>query len=428
MKKKYGLKVLVLLGVFLTLSLAFFQKSYAAEDEPEKYVYREVQRDYDAAQEVLNLVNEERQKRGLSVLQLDYHLTETAMQRAVETSFSFSHTRLTGQGCFSLFPSSAGGYCGENIAAGYADAKSVMNGWMNSEGHRANILNANYNYIGIGCVKYPSGAYGVYWTQVFASNIAYSEETRSGQSREGGYYAYKESHMGDLGGIDFSPVFDAAYYLENNADIKKAYDNDTGKAFAHFLNFGMAEGRCAKADFNVVKYAYCLLNDDLRAAFGGNMREYYNHYMNYGRFEGRSISDWESVFDAEEYIRNNPDVKQYITDKYTEDGNQEGWALWHYCEFGANEGRLANAEFSVLNYAAANADVFRAYSSYNENGITTDFKAIAVQYLQFGRQEGRPIYAKININQLPTEKPEVVEKLGINNLSGWVDWYIREGQ
>lgn len=56
-------------------------------------------------------------------------------------------------------------YVGENIAMGYTDAAAVMNGWMNSSGHRANILNGNYNVIGLGLAENSSGQ--KYWTQNF---------------------------------------------------------------------------------------------------------------------------------------------------------------------------------------------------------------------------------------------------------------------
>jgi uncharacterized protein YkwD len=54
---------------------------------------------------------------------------------------------------------------GENIAAGQKTAEEVMDGWMNSEGHRANILNPDFTHIGIGYVQ--GGDYGTYWTQLF---------------------------------------------------------------------------------------------------------------------------------------------------------------------------------------------------------------------------------------------------------------------
>ena len=54
---------------------------------------------------------------------------------------------------------------GENIAAGQRSPEEVMNSWMNSSGHRANILNKNFDTIGIGFVE--GGKYGTYWTQLF---------------------------------------------------------------------------------------------------------------------------------------------------------------------------------------------------------------------------------------------------------------------
>ena len=235
---------------------------------------------------------------------------------------------------------------------------------------------------------------------------------------------------GDPKALNYSAVFNPVEYWEMNPDVKanatfgSSYDN----AFIHFLNYGMPEGRVGSSNFNVVKYAYCLLNDDLRKAFGGNMKQYYLHYLKNGQYEGRSKSDWDSIFDADFYLASNPDVKTYLINKYTSDGNLKGWCLWHYCEFGANEGRLANSQFSVLNYASANPDIFKAYSKYTKNKIITDFKAIAVQYLQFGKKERRPIVnGRYNMNNLPTLRPDVVRVLGINNLSGWVDWYINCG-
>ena len=56
-------------------------------------------------------------------------------------------------------------YAGENIAAGQTSAEQVMNDWMNSSGHRANILNANYTQLGVGYVK--GGSYGTEWVQLF---------------------------------------------------------------------------------------------------------------------------------------------------------------------------------------------------------------------------------------------------------------------
>ena len=119
--------------------------------------------DYSSAYQVMNLVNQERRNAGLNELKMDADLMEAAMQRAAELVFSFSHTRPSGQSCFTVSDKAFG----ENIAAGYWDADSVMNGWMNSEGHRANILREYYTSIGVGCFWYDGVGY---WVQLFGMN------------------------------------------------------------------------------------------------------------------------------------------------------------------------------------------------------------------------------------------------------------------
>ena len=121
-----------------------------------------------AENEVLNLVNIEREKNGLEPLALNQILVDGAKIRAKEIVTSFSHTRPDGSSPFSVFP---GGnfavyfnHVGENIAYGQLDAAEVMDSWMNSEGHRANILNPKFTSIGIGC--YESNGF-MYWVQMF---------------------------------------------------------------------------------------------------------------------------------------------------------------------------------------------------------------------------------------------------------------------
>lgn len=227
-----------------------------------------------------------------------------------------------------------------------------------------------------------------------------------------------DNQMNVYNGIDYSAVYNKNYYYANNPDVAKAFGNDSQKLIWHFVTYGMAEGRCAKNDFNAVKYMYGLLNDDLRAAYGGDMVKYYEHYMNFGQYEGRSVSDWDSVFDAEYYLTANPDVKENIISRYTADGNLKGWALWHYCEYGANEGRHANVDFGVLNYEAANPDVYQAYGS--------DLKAATIHYLQFGA--GRNTKTNLDIYSIPQTRPDVAATFGINNPVVWVGWYINYGQ
>ena len=117
---------------------------------------------YTDAYKVLSLVNKERTKAGLRKLVMDEDLLKTAMQRAAEITVVFNHTRPNGESCYSADPS--GKMYGENIARGQTSPAHVMYVWMNSPGHRANIMSENFKSIGIGCFKM-NGNY--YWVQTF---------------------------------------------------------------------------------------------------------------------------------------------------------------------------------------------------------------------------------------------------------------------
>ena len=128
---------------------------------------------YTYASQVITLLNEQRVNNGLSPLTADSTLTAAAMQRAAETVIYFSHTRPDGSRCFTAFD---GAWRGENIAAGQADPDEVITGWMNSTGHRKNILEANYTGVGVGCFNYK----GInFWVQCF-SDITADGAVRTG--------------------------------------------------------------------------------------------------------------------------------------------------------------------------------------------------------------------------------------------------------
>lgn len=116
------------------------------------------------AEQVAALVNEERAKAGLSPLALDPELSANAMVRAQEIIEKFDHTRPDGSS-FSTAITIPWRTVGENIAYGQSSPEAVMNAWMNSSGHRANILQANFSKIGVGVVE--SGG-RLYWVQLFA--------------------------------------------------------------------------------------------------------------------------------------------------------------------------------------------------------------------------------------------------------------------
>ena len=116
--------------------------------------------------EVIRLVNEIRVENGLEPLTQDWQLSRVARYKSQDMKDLgyFSHTSPTYGSPFNMMKSFGISYraAGENIAKGYKTPAQVVDAWMNSPGHRANILNSTYTHIGVGYV-----ASGSYWTQMF---------------------------------------------------------------------------------------------------------------------------------------------------------------------------------------------------------------------------------------------------------------------
>ncbi|MCK1993299.1 LysM peptidoglycan-binding domain-containing protein [Peribacillus muralis] len=125
--------------------------------------------DQTVEQQILRLVNEERSKAGLPNVEMDTSLSHTATLKSEDMRDHdyFNHTSPTYGSPFEMMKSFGitYKYAGENIAAGQPSSASVMKSWMNSPGHKANILNKNYTHIGIGYAT--GGKYSHYWTQHF---------------------------------------------------------------------------------------------------------------------------------------------------------------------------------------------------------------------------------------------------------------------
>ena len=155
----------------ITNSLSTIVSNINADDESKLVdITISGKRLYDEAYKVFELVNQERAREGLTALVFDARVTELAMRRAAECQVSYSHTRPNGTSCFTINDDgyySEGYLRGENIAIGYQSAEAVMNGWMNSSGHRSNIMGSGHQSIGIGA--YVSGSV-ITWCQLFASN------------------------------------------------------------------------------------------------------------------------------------------------------------------------------------------------------------------------------------------------------------------
>lgn len=188
-------------------------------------------------------------------------------------------------------------------------------------------------------------------------------------------------------GVDYSSVFDPYYYADQYADLKQAYGYDCSQLLQHFINYGMSEGRQAKASFNATSYR--LQYSDLRRAYGNDLKPYYMHYLQWGRSEGRQGTgcnvlqngltrydgiDYAAVYDYNTYVSRYSDVFRAY-------GYDDQAVLLHFIHYGMNEGRIAKASFDVTSYRLQYSDLRRAYGN--------NLKSYYLHYLQWGRQEGR---------------------------------------
>lgn len=154
------------------------QWSSAQSDD---YCYIEGDFDYDEAKLQKELVNQERAANGSPTLVMDKDLQAAAMQRAAELALYYDHTRPNNTSCFTVIDSARA----ENIAMGIygsaGSAEDVTELWMNSSGHRANILDKGYTTIGVGCFRISSVAY---WCQLFGTGNG--SETFAGSGVQAG--------------------------------------------------------------------------------------------------------------------------------------------------------------------------------------------------------------------------------------------------
>ncbi|MGB3492892.1 MAG: CAP domain-containing protein [Elainellaceae cyanobacterium] len=131
-------------------------------------------------QEVLDLTNQERATAGLQPLTLDIQLNRAAQEHSESMAVDdfFDHTGVDGSSPFDRINAEGYDYqrAAENVAAGYATPEAVVEGWMSSPGHRANILNANLAELGVGYYYLANDTgsvnYNHYWTQVFATPLS----------------------------------------------------------------------------------------------------------------------------------------------------------------------------------------------------------------------------------------------------------------
>lgn len=158
------------MAAFIHRTLGYLDGSYTppeeppAEDPDDQAEYNQMVAD------ILKLTNAERSKAGLPELKMHDEAQELAMIKAKDMYVNsyFDHTSPVYGSPFDMMDEAGLQYrtAGENIAAGYQSAEAVVNGWMNSPGHRANILNPEFTHLGVGYFK-TDGGYAHYYVQMF---------------------------------------------------------------------------------------------------------------------------------------------------------------------------------------------------------------------------------------------------------------------
>lgn len=154
---------LIAAATFLVVIMGFASTALAANSS------RWQQRQEDTSRfpaEVLRLVNVERSKVGLQPLRFSDDLAASALIRAREIPIKFSHTRPNGTKCFTAM-AQVGHILGENLAGGQRTPKQVVEAWMDSPTHRANILNKDFRELGVVYYYQANSKFKHYWVQHF---------------------------------------------------------------------------------------------------------------------------------------------------------------------------------------------------------------------------------------------------------------------
>ena len=432
--KKSSKKLLIIFVALIGLFLINSYKVYAETSEITVSNSYEVSK----ADEVFAIVNRERAKNGLSPLSWDYDLERAAAIRVVETSAYFSHTRPNGNSCFTIIDElgvktnySANG---ENIAGGYSTATSVMNGWMNSPGHRANILNANYNTIGIACV-------GNTWVQLFGKNNANINSQKyitDGSEREQKFIVkdlyieplYKtitmnqgvyEKTLYTLFSLRSSSILSFRTSLMNVVGVSGSTSNSSALVFSDNGKRKFSSATLYLTDFDTYTFTInvagksCTINvvgvkpdmigytfnakyyadkyGDLKVAFGYNEAALRNHWQSCGIDEGRQASP---IFDPKYYLDNNGDLKSAF-------GNNYRQALNHFIMNGIGECRKSSPEYWGEYYRNNNGDL-SSFSGYK----------LAIHYYNCGYGEGRKANTGVATKPV-TSAPAPQSKPAYNN-------------
>jgi len=163
--KKYGVLAIIIIAIIIINLLANSVVLLANSEEDTIEIYITGTQNYDYAYEMLELINKEREKIGLSTLKMDESLLTSSMERAAEIALYLSHTRPNGN----QYTSINSKVSGENFTAGNETASEAMESFMASPTHKANILTETFSSVGIGHIVIE----GInYWVQFFSPYTA----------------------------------------------------------------------------------------------------------------------------------------------------------------------------------------------------------------------------------------------------------------
>jgi hypothetical protein len=190
--------------------------------------------------ELLRLTNAERTQRGLSALTLNAQLGQAAQHHAADMAQQnyFSHTGKNGSSMGDRVKATGYrySYAGENIATGQQTPAAVLNAWMNSEGHRKNILSPNFTEIGFGYSYSAQSDYGHYWVQVFGKPMNGSSSS-SGQDDDTPFSGSPSTRLTEQQKAEaLLNRIERDYQLVANS----ATNNSDGMYYRFYLNFTAA--------------------------------------------------------------------------------------------------------------------------------------------------------------------------------------------
>lgn len=155
---------IILLSLFLLLSCNTAEDPSSTTGPPNlSPIYGD-----EVTEELLQLVNNHRQNKGLRALVLDPYMNDIALGHSLDMASSkvgFGHSGFSTRCEEARHALGGGNLCLENVARGQKTAGQVFNSWINSTGHRENIESARASHMGLGYTKDKSGSF--YWTQLF---------------------------------------------------------------------------------------------------------------------------------------------------------------------------------------------------------------------------------------------------------------------